>query len=245
MREGGESQRVGRPQDQLRQVKIARTNREPAIRTNGNAAPSDQHQRDGPVRTAPRPSNVRRAFAVRKENAAPNQKANRRTSGWTNPDGYSKPQVLWYPRPNSQSPVKKPLVPAPYGKRPAATPGLAPVNKVKATRLSNRRPQVSNVPPGSKTYRTGSKFNQPYSWRPGAAQSRPRETLVVQSYDDPVDPRYKQTINYIVGHGNGRLVIKRLKHTANGRPQHNGAAPNRGPSPRRRSQIVWTQRTRS
>lgn len=257
---------VRRPQDQLRQVKIASSNRETAIRTIGN----NQRHSDGSTKTAPQPSNVgfpsnlRREFGVRKANAEPNQKPNRRTNVRPNPkvqqqaNGYSRPQVPWNPRPNTQSAVKNPLTPAKapalYGQKAASQSGLGvwgwPSNTVKATRLSNRRASKVSRPGqttrfGTKKHQTGSTFNQPYARRQGAAQSRPRGVLEVQRFDDPLDPRYQQTTNYMMRRGYGSVTIRRLKPQTKRQPQHSYAVLKRRDPPKRQSQRVWQQRTSS
>lgn len=91
----------------------------------------------------------------------------------------------------------------------------------------------------------GHNIQQPYPRRRVAAQSSFRKTPMVNNFDDPTDPRYKQTTNYVLRYGNKNVVIKRLKPTTNRRPQHNKAVPQRRDPPKRQSQRVWTRRTSS
>lgn len=249
----GRTQHVERPQDQLRQVRRTGSDREAVIPSSGNTALNNRHHSGGSTQTAPQrsngvPSNVRRVFVVRKPNAEPNQKSNRGTTVSTNPkvqeqaSGYGLPKPTWHQRPNQQSAVRNPLPPArtpAFPGRAAASqsgPGARPrlSNTVRATWLGRRR----GARPGQKM-QFGSNDR-----RRGAAQSRSSGTLVAQSFDDPVDPRYKQTINYVIPSVYGNVIIKRLKQTTK-RPQQNPGFPQRRHPPRRQSQRVWAPRTRS
>lgn len=267
----GRTQHVRRPQDQLRQVKLTSSNREAAVRSRGNTVSNNQRHSGGSTQTGPQPSNngapshVKRVFVVHKPNAEPNQMSNRGTTVRTNPkvqeqaNGYSKPRLLSYQRPSvQQSAVRNPLTPAKTqalnGRKAASQTGLSARTRtsttVRATRLSRRRGSKVSRPGqtmqvGTNKYRTSANYNQPYSRRQGAAQSNLRGTLVAQSFDDPIDPRYKQTVNYVIPKAYGSVIIKRLKPTNRRLPQQNNAPPQRRDPKRQSQRVSLTQRTRS
>lgn len=262
------TQRAGRPQDQLRQVRITSSSGA-VVPSSGNVASNNRRYSSGSTQTLTQQSNngvrsnLRRAFAVRKANTEPSQKSNRGTTVRTNPkvqeraNGYSKPNLLWYQKPNTQqqSAVRNPLnparTPALNGRKAASRSGPGShdwsTGPVKATRVSHRRGSMVSRPGQTKQFGTdrngGSIYNQPYAGRRGAAQSSSSGTWVIKTYADPIDLRYKETVNYVIPSRYGSVTIKRLK-PKNRAPQRN-AVPQRRDPPQRQRQPVWTQRTRS
>lgn len=242
---------------------LTSSNREAVIKRRDNTASNKQRHSGGSMQTVPQPpnngvpSNLRQGFVVRKPSAEPNQQSNRGTTVRTNPkvqekaSGYSKPWLLSHQQANTrQSAVRNPLTPAKkpalYGQT-ASQSGLGARSRtsatVRATRLSSRRGSKVSRPGqtkqfGTNKYRTSSN----YSSRRGTAQTSSRGTLVARSFYDPFDPRYKQTINYVIPSAYGSVIIKRLSKRP---PQQKKALPQRRDPPKRQSQGVRTQRTHS
>lgn len=256
----GRTRHVGRPQDQLRQVRITSSSAGAVVPSRGDAASYNRrYSSSGSTQTVTHrpvygvPSNPRRVLAARNPNAGPSQNSNRGHAVRTNPRVQDQ-QKRWYQQPNlQQSAARNRFTPArtPTLNRAAASPQSGPAGRpwasraVKATRLSRRRgPQISRVSQtkqrGQNNLR-GPSYNQLYSRRQGAAQSSPSRTRVVKIYDDPVDPRYKDTVNYVMQNAYGRVTIKRLKPER--RPLQYAPPPRRDPPSRR--QRVWPQRTGS
>lgn len=246
---------------------LTSSNREAFIKRRDNTASNNRRHSGGSSQTVPQPPNngvpssLRQGFVVRKPSAEPNQQSNRGTTVKTNlkvqekASGYSKPWLLSHQQADTQqSAVRNPLSPAKkpalYGQT-ASQSGLGTRSRtsttVRATRLSSRRGSKVSRPGqtkkfGTNKYRSSSNYNQPYSSRRGTSQTSSRGTLVAQSFYDPFDPRYKQTINYVIPSAYGSVIIKRLSKRP---PQQNKALPQRRDPPKRQSQVVRTQRTHS